>query len=122
MFIERDLVRLVMQLNPYAPPPTPYPVMILANPNAGAIAARDADVAKANTVAQLNLVPPNFGVFEFETQDNPAYQMDWRWVFKGQERIVRRALRFKYRYPVRTGAGALATDYLLIGYEGGGGP
>jgi len=65
---------------------------------------------------------PDFTVFNLETQDNPGYEMDWRWEFKGQQRIIRRALRFKYRYPVYNGGGALATDYVLVGYEGGGGP
>jgi hypothetical protein len=31
-------------------------------------------------------------------------------------------LRFEYKYPVYNGGGGLATDYVLIGYEGGGGP
>jgi len=127
MFRERDLVRLVLQLNPYAPtpipPPNPFvPTMIFAPPpvlTAGQIAA----LHIANDDADVdNAVAPDFSVFDFETQDNPAYQMDWRWMFKGQERIIRRALRLPYRYPVQNGGGALATDYVLIGFEGGGGP
>jgi hypothetical protein len=123
MFLERDLVRLVIQLNPYAIPPA----MTFAPPlTPAAAAAQDALVAAVAapvTVAALDAaVPPDFTVFNFETQDNPGYQMDWTWVFKGQERIVRRALRFSYRYPILNGGGALATDYVLIGYEGGGGP
>jgi hypothetical protein len=120
MFLERDLVRLVIQLNPYAIPPS---MTFAAPPTPALEAARDAVVNAAANVAALDAgVPPDFSVFDFETQDNPAYQMDWRWVFKGHERIIRRALRFQYRYPVHNGAGALATDHVLIGYEGGGGP
>jgi hypothetical protein len=127
MFRERDLVRLVLQLNPYAPTPTPapnpfVPTMIFApppvltNPQIAAlhIANNDADVDHA--------VAPDLTVFNFETQDDPAYQLAWTWHFKGQDRIIRRALRLPYRYPIRNGGGALATDYVLIGYEGGGGP
>jgi len=88
---------------------------------AGAIAA--AAVSPINGLdAALDAIAPDFTVFNFETQDNPAYEMDWRWMFKGQERIIRRALRFKYRYPILNGGGALATDHVLVGYEGGGGP
>jgi hypothetical protein len=126
MFLERDLVRLIMQLNPYATPPIPFVSnMTFVGPpvSAAVIAARDAAVAAAQTANALDAgVPPDLTVFDFETQDNPAYQMDWRWMFKGHERIIRRALRFQYRYPVLNGGGARATDHLLIGYEGGGGP
>jgi hypothetical protein len=113
MFRERDLVRLVLQLNPYAPTPIPapnpfVPTMIFCPP--------------PTTDPIGDPAGPTIAVFEFETQDNPAYQMDWRWVFKGQERIIRRALRFRYQYPILNGGGALATDYVLVGYEGGGGP
>lgn len=120
MFLERDLARLVIQLNPYAIPPS----MILAAPPTPALARfRDAAVYVAANVTALDKgVPTDFSVFTFETQDNPAYAMDWRWFFKGHERIIRRALRFEYRYPVLNGGGALATEHLLIGYEGGAGP
>jgi hypothetical protein len=64
----------------------------------------------------------DFSAFMFETQDDPAYRLDWTWMFKGQSRIIRRALRFQYYYPVQGGGGAMATDHMLIGYEGGGGP
>src|SRR5438876_789250 len=103
MFIARDLVRLVIQLHPYTQLPAPVPTMTFAPPLPPAAAvAQDAlvaGVAAPVTVAALDAaVPPNFAVFNFETQDNPAYQMDWTWMFKGQERIIRRALRFEYRY------------------------
>jgi hypothetical protein len=127
MFRERDLVRLILQLNPYAPtpnpPPNPFvptmifcPPPVLTAPQIAAlhIANDDADVDSA--------VAPDLTVFNFETQDNPAYQLAWTWHFKGQDRIIRRALRFPYRYPIQNGGGTLATDYVLIGYEGGGGP
>src|SRR5215469_13555064 len=124
MFTERDLVRLVFQLNPYAPPPVPFaPNMILAPPPDAVVAnARDLAIQNANNEAALDLFAPDFTVFNFETQDNPAYEMDGRRMFKRQERIIRRALRFKYRYPILNGGGALATDHVLVGYEGGGGP
>jgi hypothetical protein len=123
MLTERDLVRLIMQLNPYVTPPnhvTPQnPLernMIFVNPIVNP-AAEDHRVAALDAA-----IPPDFRVFDFETQDNPAYAMDWRWLFKGHDRIIRRALRFEYRYPVLNGSGALATEHLLIGYEGGAGP
>ncbi len=120
MFRERDLVRLIIQLHPYSIPPA----MTIAPPPIGTELTNENNaVNAAATVAALDAaVPPNFTVFTFETQDNPGYEMDWRWEFKGQQRIIRRALRFEYRYPVHNGGGALATDYVLIGYEGGGGP
>jgi hypothetical protein len=129
MFRERDLVRLVVRLHPYTQPPAPPPSTmifalpptppVIANYNAQVVAA----AAMANPAADLDAtVASDFTVFNFETQDNPGYEMDWRWMFKGQERIIRRALRFEYKYPVYGGGGALATDYVLVGYEGGGGP
>jgi len=120
MFIERDLVRLVIQLNPYAIPPA----MTFASPaSAPALLAQDNAVAAANTVAELEVaVPTNLSVFTFQRQDNPAYQMNWTWEFNGQQRIIRRALRIQYRFPVFNGGGAVATEHVLIGYEGGGGP
>jgi hypothetical protein len=120
MFIERDLVRLVIQLNPYAIPPA----MTFASPASGPVlqALNNAIVA-ANTVAALDAaVPTNLSVFTFQRQDNPAYQMNWTWEFNGQQRIIRRALRIQYHYPVFNGGGAVATEHVLIGYEGGGGP
>jgi hypothetical protein len=120
MFLERDLVRLVIQLNPYAIPPS---MSFAAPPTRTVARSRDAAVLAAANVTALDAgVPPDFRVFNFETQDNPAYAMDWRWMFKGQDRIIRRALRFEYQYPLFKGGGARATEHLLIGYEGGGGP
>ena len=133
MFLERDLVRLVIQLHPYTQPPAPQPPTMtfgsppagnLSNLQAGAIAAvavPGGAMAALDAALDLNF-NPNLPVFNFETQDNPGYQLAWTWHFKGQERIIRRALRFEYKYPVYNGGGGLATDYVLIGYEGGGGP
>lgn len=137
MFRERDLVRLILKLNPYAPTPDPapnpfMPTMIFCPPptsnpigaGAGAIAAAAAagtPIVDLDTALDAN-ISPDFTVFNFETQDNPAYQLAWTWHFKGQDRIIRRALRLPYRYPIQNADGALATDYVLIGYEGGGGP
>jgi len=118
MFIERDLGRLIIQLNPYSNPP----VMTFASP-APAPAVLDAAVAAANTVAALEAaVPTDLGVFTLQRRDNPEYQMNWTWEFDGQQRIIRRALRIQYRFPILNGGGALATEHVLIGYEGGGGP
>jgi hypothetical protein len=134
MFLERDLVRLVIQLHPYTQPPAPQPPsMIFGSPPAGNLTAPQANAIRAavpaggGPIANLDAaldaqIASNFPSFNFETQDNPAYQLAWTWHFKGQERIIRRALRFEYKYPVYNGGGALATDYVLIGYEGGGGP
>jgi hypothetical protein len=123
MFRERDLVRLVTQLHPYTQPPAPQPPTMTFAPPPTLAPAQIALINAAANEAQLDAaVPPDYTVFNFETQDNPAYQLAWTWHFKGQERIIRRALRFEYRYPVYNGGGALATDYVLIGYEGGGGP
>src|SRR4051794_22787539 len=120
MFIERDLVRLVIQLNPYAIPPA----MIFASPPSGPVLqAQNNAIGTTNTVADLDAaVPTNFSVFTFQRQDNPAYQMNWTWEFNGRQRIIRRALRLQYHYPVYQGNGAVATEHVLIGYEGGGGP
>ena len=135
MLRERDLVRLVIQLHPYTQPPAPQPTMIFGSPAAGNLDGPQSNAIRAVVPPAPGLipitaldnaldtnVPRNFPAFNFETQDNPAYQLAWTWNFKGQERIIRRALRFEYKYPVYNGGGALATDYVLIGYEGGGGP
>ncbi len=139
MFIERDLVRLVMQLNPYAPfadPPAapnmnfasgapPNPIPVLTQEQADRISAAaivGGSITALNDALDRAQIPRAFTVFNFETQDNPGYQLNWTWHFKGQDRIIRRALRLPYRYPVKDGNGALATDYVLIGFEGGGGP
>jgi hypothetical protein len=119
MFVERDLVRLIIQLNPYAIPPA----MTFAPPSDAVLAAQNAAVEAATTVANLEeRVPANLSAFIFQRQDNPAYQMNWTWEFNGQQRIIRRALRIQYHYPVFNGGGAVATEHVLIGYEGGGGP
>ena len=119
MFIERDLVRLIIQLNPYAIPPA----MAFAPPSGAVLAAQNAAVNEATTVADLeDRVPTNLSVFTFQRQDNPGYQMNWTWEFNGQQRIIRRALRIQYHFPVFNGGGAVATEHVLIGYEGGGGP
>ncbi len=44
------------------------------------------------------------------------------WIFKGHPQRVVKAVRIKYRYPVRDNDGNnlyYVTDYLLVGYEGG---
>jgi hypothetical protein len=134
MFLERDLVRLIIQLHPYTQPPAPAPTMIFGSPPVGDLSANQSDNIRGAVPSSGNIsitaldaalganVPFNFPALNFETQDNPAYQFAWTWNFKGHERIIRRALRFEYQYPVYNGGGALATDYVLIGYEGGGGP
>jgi hypothetical protein len=108
-----SLEQLLVQLNPYLPA---QPVSGVTGANAPARLMRFAhgDISPAQGLS--------FSHFNFETQDDPAYRLDWTWLFKGQARIIRRALRFQYSYPVQGGDGAMATDYLLIGYEGGGGP
>lgn len=42
------------------------------------------------------------------------------WGFRGEPQRVRRAIRIPYTYPGPNGLAVL--DYLLIGYEGAGGP
>jgi len=108
-----DLEQLILQLNPYMPG---LPVGNMIGPNAP---ARLMSFVHGKIIAAKGL---DFSNFTFETQDDPAYRLDWTWSFKGQSRIIRRALRFQYSYPVQGGGGAMATDYLLIGYKGGGGP
>jgi len=139
MLIERDLVRLIMQMNPYVSneqkqigPSMDFarrPAQALANV---ARAAKGAEAAKAAVAAAAKAtedalvaadkVPVDFSTFDFEMQDDPGYRLDWTWMFKGQGRIIRRAVRVTYNYPARDESGATPTEYLLIGYEGGSGP
>jgi hypothetical protein len=101
-----DLEQLLLRLNPYMP---------VSKTGGKEFMRFDHGDVKA-------VHAQNFSAFNFETQDDPAYRLDWTWMFKGQARIIRRALRFRYCYPVQDAGGAMATDYMLIGYEGGGGP
>ena len=85
--------------------------------------AAKAEAAKAaEAVAAAREVPVDFSTFDFEMQDDPGYRLDWTWMFKGQGRIIRRAIRVTYNYPAQDESGATPTEYLLIGYEGGSGP
>jgi hypothetical protein len=111
-----DLEQLILQLNPYMPA---LPVSGVTGANKSDAPERCMRFLNRNIIAEHGL---DFSNFTFETQDDPAYRLDWTWMFKGQSRIIRRALRFQYSYPVQGGGGAMATDYLLVGYEGGGGP
>lgn len=111
--LERDLGRLIMKLNPKGAD--------MHFSHADAPAAHIDEKIKT-AVAELDAKAHNLSQFQMELEENPNYQLRWSWVFRGQERFLMRAIRIGYRYPVPNGDGALATDYVLIGYEGGGGP
>jgi len=66
-----------------------------------------------------------------ETEDLSQFEVevdnyDGDWAFMGMSHRVTRALKIKYRYPLRdrdhNPTGIYGTQYLLIGYIGGNGP
>jgi hypothetical protein len=77
------------------------------------------DIFVGNPDPQPNTV--NFRQTEVEVDDN----YPGTWAFKGESQRVNRSIRIKYRYPKRSQDGKTVLcwldDYLLIGYEGGGG-
>jgi hypothetical protein len=101
LILDRDLGQLIIQLNPKT--------------KGRAMHLTHVDPSTAQNGGAVNQ-------FQLELEDNPNYQLRWSWVFRGQERFLMRAIRISYRYPILGEGGPLATDYVLIGYEGGGGP
>jgi len=79
----------------------------------------DIDLATAAPGSPF-IVPPIPGVVGpnvmLEVDDH--YYGEWN--FNGQPQKISRALRIRYRYPVRAPSGAVhwLEDYLLIGFEG----
>ena len=69
--------------------------------------------------------PDSGAEFIVEVDDLYANYSSSRWMFKGNEQIIRKALRITYRYPLLDSGGnptgLYATEHLLIGYAGGNG-
>jgi hypothetical protein len=108
--MEEVLGELVCDLNPYITPNTTEMDIFLVAPAAGT-------------------KPPDLSQVELEV--DTKYSAEWD--FKGQPQRVNTAVRIKYRYgvgkdktkpvdPKTNPAVYWIEDYLLIGYEGAGGP
>jgi hypothetical protein len=110
--LERDLGRLIMKLNPKGP---------MRFSHVDAPTAQINEKLKA-AIAELDANAPDLSQFHLELEDNLNYQTRWSWIFRGQERFLMRAIRIGYRYPILEKDSPLATDYVLVGFEGGGGP
>jgi hypothetical protein len=107
MSIETELGTLIRQLNPYTKGKPGTMRFVPANP------AVDAD---AERIEGLDLTH-----IQLEVEGNYTKSGNYaaQWIFKGQAQNVVKALRIKYQYPVEgTNGKVLATDYLLVGYEG----
>jgi len=66
-------------------------------------------------------IPNDYSQVELEVDTN--YPGTWN--FKGEAQRINTAARIRYRYPVKDSAGNVAywiDDYLLVGFEGSGGP
>jgi len=109
MALADDLGNLILNLNPYT----------------------NGETASGKQTGQMDIyvgnpnpaVPPagNIGQIELEVDTNYPYE----WEFKEEDQKVRVAARIKYRYPVLDATGKplyWIEDYLLIGFEGSGGP
>ncbi len=104
MAMETDLGKLIMMLNPYTQDGTKTTPMdiYVENPDPATI---------QTNYRQVDL--------EVDTE----YPGEWE--FKEQPQRINTAARIRYRYGVKDSAGNGAywiDDYLLIGYEGSGGP
>ena len=99
MTMEEAIGKLVCMLNPYT---------------------RDMDIYVGN--ADPKTVDNDFRQVDLEVDTN--YPAEWE--FKEQRQRVNTAARIRYRYPVKDkDTGAILywiDDYMLIGFEGSGGP
>jgi hypothetical protein len=110
MTMECDLGTLIRMCNPYG---------------GGGPGTMHIGPSAPPTVAELQAAaapePEDLGRYEIEV-DN----YDGEWTFMGMSHRVTRALRIKYRFPLRdtdgNPTGVYATQYLLVGYAGGNGP
>lgn len=103
MSIETALGALICRLNPYTGGKQEGMRLVLGGPLVD---------AKAD---ELNL-----SHVELEVEGTPTKSSNYatQWIFKGQAQNIVKAVRIKYQYPVDGDGKILATDYLLVGYEG----
>lgn len=77
----------------------------------------------------MHFVPPNHNgdgmpqpadvyISDIHIEEDSKYPSEW--MFKGESQRIAKAARIQYRYPKQgqDGTWYMATDYLLIGYEG----
>ena len=104
MAMDTDLGKLICMLNPYTQDRTKTTEMdiYVENPDPGKI-------------------PTDYRQVDLEV--DTEYPGEWE--FKQQQQRINTAARIRYRYGVKDSAGNVLywiDDYLLIGYEGSGGP
>jgi hypothetical protein len=99
-----DLGTLIMNINPYPKIKTDMDIYV-GNPN---------PPATPNDLCQVELM------------FDDSYSEGHEWTFRGEPQPVKLAARIRYRYPsLKDATGKVlcwTSDYLLIGFEGSGGP
>jgi hypothetical protein len=109
MSTAEDLGKLIMALNPYTN---------RGNSVSGTVTG-DMDLYVDSPAA--GKTAPDISQIEIEV--DTAYPAEWE--FKEEAQHINTAIRIRYRYPVKDSAGKVLyyiDDYLLVGYEGTGGP
>jgi hypothetical protein len=103
MSIETELGTLIRRLNPHT---EGKPGRMRFTPD--------------NPVVDAKADEPNLSHVELEVEGTPTKSSNYatQWIFKGQAQNIVKAVRIKYQYPVDGDGKILATDYLLVGYEG----
>ncbi len=109
MSAAEDLGKLIFALNPYTNRENP----------ASSTETGDMDLYVDSPAAGKSA--PDISQFEVEV--DTAYPAKWE--FKEEAQNINTAIRLRYRYPVKNSSGSVLyyiDDYLLVGYEGSGGP
>jgi hypothetical protein len=112
MSMEQELGTLIFRLNPYTDGGRTMRFTKAGN----GVSAQSASQAGTLDLSSIEM--------EVQSSNNSnGSNYETQWAFKGQSHNVVRAIRIKYHYPVKGSNGTiLATDYLLVGFEGTGGP
>jgi len=107
------LGELICRLNPYTRLPT--------SPTTGLSTGLMAVGVLPSALPGQNPHDPNAIIARMGIEVERNYKPVW--TFKGQEQTVQTAVRIPYRFPVYSGDELLywQTEYLLLGYVGGGG-
>jgi hypothetical protein len=109
MSIEAELGTLIRRLNPYT----------AGKPGTMRFKSGNLDGAAIDAAKRLDECDLSHIQLEVEGVQIKSSNYAAQWIFKGQAQNIVKAIRIKYQYPVDGDNGKiLATDYLLIGYEG----
>jgi hypothetical protein len=103
------LGNLIFALNPYTKRPDPV----------SGTATGDMDLYVDSPTGTM----PTGDISQIELEVDTNYPADW--TFKGQPQHVNTAIRIRYRYPVLDSSSNpiyYIDDYILVGFEGSGGP